>query len=73
MFDTFNSYYIMLGWIIALVLMLAVSLPMFLWIFDKITKEIDFWKELKRKNMAVGFVVGCAVLGACILIGLAIR
>ncbi len=33
------------------------------WLFDKITPQVDFQKELREKNLAVAVVIGALLLG----------
>jgi uncharacterized membrane protein YjfL (UPF0719 family) len=33
------------------------------WLFDRITPQIDFQKELREKNVAVAVVIGALLLG----------
>lgn len=33
------------------------------WLFDKVTPQVDFQKELREKNLAVAVVIGALLLG----------
>ena len=63
-----TDYVLTLGWVFALVIILSVALPILVWVFNKVTGEINIGKELKRKNMAVAILLGAVVLGAALII-----
>lgn len=39
-----------------------------IFLVDKLISQIDFWKELKEKNMAVAVFLGCLVIAIAIAI-----
>ena len=38
------------------------------WLFDKITPQVDFQKELREKNLAVAVVIAALLLGIALFI-----
>jgi len=69
---TFVIYILTMGWIFALAIILSVALPIFIWILNKLTGEIDLWKELRKKNLAVAVFLASVILGFTLIIGLTI-
>jgi len=67
-----NDYVIILGWIFALAITLAVALPIFVWVANKILGEIDLLKEVKKKNLSAGMLLAGLVLGTALIIALAL-
>jgi uncharacterized membrane protein YjfL (UPF0719 family) len=39
-----------------------------IWLFDKATRGIDEWNELRKGNLAVGIVLGATIVGAGIVL-----
>jgi uncharacterized membrane protein YjfL (UPF0719 family) len=39
-----------------------------IWLFDKATRGIDEWNELRKGNLAVGVVLGATIIGAGIVL-----
>jgi len=68
----FNEYVIILGWIFALVITLSIALPIFTWVANKILGDVDLLKEIRKKNLAAGILLAAMVLGASLVIGLAL-
>ncbi len=67
-----NDYVITLGWIFSLVITLAVALPIFIWIANKILGEIDLLKEIRRKNLAAGILMAGLAIGVSLIIALSL-
>jgi len=65
-----NDYVLKLGWAFSLAITMAVAFPVFVWVFDKLTGDINIVKEIKRKNVAAAMVLGAAILGVAIIIAL---
>ena len=64
LFRTFDLIGIAVGFV-QLVLALALAVVMQyigLWVFGKMTKELDEWAELKKGNAAVGIVMAAIVI-----------
>ena len=64
LFRTFDLIGIVVGFV-QLVLALALAVVMQyigLWVFGKMTKELDEWNELKKGNAAVGIVMAAIVI-----------
>jgi uncharacterized membrane protein YjfL (UPF0719 family) len=64
LFRTFDLIGIAVGFV-QLVLALALAVVMQyigLWVFGKLTKELDEWAELKKGNTAVGIVMAAIVI-----------
>ena len=57
-----------LGWIFALVISVSVAMPIFIWVLNKLTGDVDLLKEIRRKNLAAGILVAGAVLGMALII-----
>ncbi len=38
------------------------------WLFDKMTRNIDEWNELRKGNLAVGVVLGAMIIGVGIVL-----
>ncbi len=38
------------------------------WLFDKMTRNIDEWNELRKGNLAVGVVLGAIIIGVGIVL-----
>ncbi|HDQ22458.1 MAG TPA: DUF350 domain-containing protein [Candidatus Uhrbacteria bacterium] len=68
----FNEYVIILGWIFALVITLSIALPILTWVANKILGDVDLLKEIRKKNLAAGILLAAMVLGASLVIGLAL-
>ena len=64
LFRTFDLIGIVVGFV-QLVLALALAVVMQyvgLWVFGKLTKELDEWAQLKKGNAAVGIVMAAIVI-----------
>jgi uncharacterized membrane protein YjfL (UPF0719 family) len=46
----------------------AVAAYLSIWLFDKTTRNIDEWNELRKGNVAVGIVLGAIVIGVGIIL-----
>ncbi len=46
----------------------ALTAYLSIWLFDKTTRNIDEWNELRKGNMAVGIVLGAIVIGIGIIL-----
>jgi uncharacterized membrane protein YjfL (UPF0719 family) len=46
----------------------AVAAYLSVWLFDKMTRNIDEWNELRKGNMAVGVVLGAIIVGVGIVL-----
>ena len=57
-----------LGWIFALVISVSVAMPIFIWVLDKLTGDINLLKEVRKKNLAAGLLLAAAVLGVALII-----
>ncbi len=38
------------------------------WLFDKATRSLDEWNELRKGNIAVGIILGAAIIGVGIVL-----
>jgi len=66
----FLSYFLILTWVIALIIIMSIAIPLLIGIIDKLTGDIQILKELKKNNISVSIVLSSTILGICILIGL---
>ena len=46
----------------------AIAAYLSIWLFDKTTRHIDEWNELRRGNVAVGVVLSAIILGVGIIL-----
>jgi uncharacterized membrane protein YjfL (UPF0719 family) len=46
----------------------ALAAYLSIWLFDKTTRNIDEWNELRKGNVAVGIVLGAIVIGVGIIL-----
>ena len=46
----------------------AIAAYLSIWLFDKTTRNIDEWNELRKGNIAVGVVLGAIILGVGIVL-----
>lgn len=46
----------------------ALAAYLSIWLFDKTTRNIDEWNELRKGNAAVGIVLGAIVIGVGIIL-----
>ncbi len=63
-----TDYILILGWIFALVISVSVAMSIFIWILNKLTGDISLLREIKKKNLAAGILIGAAVLGVALII-----
>ena len=65
-----TNYVLVLGWILAVSAIMAGGLAIVGWLLHLFTGELNTWKELKRKNLAVGIVLGATMIAIGLLVGL---
>ena len=46
----------------------ALAAYLSIWLFDRTTRNIDEWNELRKGNVAVGIVLGALILGVGIIL-----
>ncbi|MFC1598785.1 DUF350 domain-containing protein [Patescibacteria group bacterium] len=68
--ELLNQYILVTGWIFALAIILSIAFPVFVMLFNKLTGQVDVWKELKKKNTAVAIVMAGALIGLSLIIAL---
>ncbi len=54
--------------LIVAVLLAAVTAYLGVFIFEKATRGLDEWEELKKSNVAVGLVLGAVIVGVAIIL-----
>ena len=62
------DYIYSLGNVLAMGIILAVSVVITVWIINRTTVELHLWKELKRKNIAVGLFLGALAIALALLV-----
>ena len=50
------------------VVVAAAAAYLSIWLFDKMTRNIDEWNELRKGNLAVGIVLGAIIIGVGIVL-----
>ncbi len=50
------------------IIVAAAAAYLSIWLFDKTTRNIDEWNELRKGNLAVGVVLGAIVVGVGIVL-----
>ena len=65
-----TEYVILLGWILALIVTLAGGVAILAWLLNWLTGEINVWKEIRKKNVAMATVVAAAIIAIGLVIGL---
>jgi uncharacterized membrane protein YjfL (UPF0719 family) len=50
------------------VVVAAAAAYLSIWLFDKMTRNIDEWNELRKGNLAVGIVLGAIIIGVGIIL-----
>jgi uncharacterized membrane protein YjfL (UPF0719 family) len=50
----------------------ALAAYLSIWLFDRTTRNIDEWNELRKGNVAVGIVLGALIIGVGIVLRLAL-
>jgi uncharacterized membrane protein YjfL (UPF0719 family) len=59
-----------IGWAVGAGIGMGLGLIISLWIFTRLTTEIDEWALIKQNNIPIGIVLGCVVLGTSLVIAL---
>ena len=67
------DYIITFGWAIIGSVGIGVGIIITLWMFDKFTKGIDEWSELKKNNIAVAIVIASLILACAWVVSSIIR
>jgi uncharacterized membrane protein YjfL (UPF0719 family) len=67
------DYIITFGWAIVGSVSIGVGIIITLWMFDKFTKNIDEWKEIKENNIAVSIVIASLILSCAWVVSSIIR
>ncbi len=67
------DYVITFGWAIVGSISIGIGVIITLWMFDKFTKGIDEWKELKENNIAVAIVLASLILSCAWVVSSIIR
>ena len=57
-----NLFFMGLQFVVAL-LVAVIAAYLGIWLFDKFTRGIDEWNELRKGNVAVGIILGAIVIG----------
>jgi len=65
-----TSYVVILGWVLALVVTLAAGMAILAWLLNWLTGELNVWREIRRKNIAMAIVMGAAILAIGLIIGM---
>jgi len=65
-----TSYVVILGWVLSLVITLAAGMAILAWLLNWLTGELNVWREIKRKNIAMAIVMGAAILTIGLIIGM---
>ena len=73
MLSSFDLYLAVLAWIFALVIILSMAMPALVWVVAHFLGHLDMYKELKKGNTAIAIVLASIVLGASLIIALAIK
>ncbi|MCX6743168.1 MAG: DUF350 domain-containing protein [Candidatus Parcubacteria bacterium] len=63
-----SNYVIVLGWVLSLVVIMSGGLAIMAWLLNVFTAEINVWKEIKRKNLAMGILLAAVILGIAIIV-----
>jgi len=63
-----SNYVLVLGWVLSLVIIMSGGLAILAWLLNVFTAEINVWKEIKRKNLAMGILLAAVVLGIAIIV-----
>lgn len=66
-----TQYLITLGWAVTAAVSMGLALALLIKLFAALT-PINEWEELKKGNMAVAVVMASVILGASLVIALAI-
>lgn len=62
-----TDYIYSLGNVLVMGIILAVSLIITVWIINRTTVELHLWKELRRKNVAVGLFLAALAIALALL------
>lgn len=73
MYAILTGYVLVLGWILATIVVLAGGIAILAWLLRIFTDEINVWKEIRRKNMAVAVIIAATILSVCLLVGLILK
>jgi uncharacterized membrane protein YjfL (UPF0719 family) len=57
-----NLFFMGLQFVVAL-LVAVIAAYLGIWLFDKFTRGIDEWNELRKGNLAVGIILGAIIIG----------
>ena len=68
-----TAYAITFGWALAGALGMGIGLAVLLWIFTRLTPEVNEWKLIKEGNLAMGIVVAAVIIAAGLVVAAAIR
>jgi len=63
-----SNYVLVLGWVLSLVIIMSGGLAILAWLLNVFTAEINVWKEIKRKNLALGILLAAVILGIAIIV-----
>ncbi len=70
MYSVLIDYVIILGWILALIVVFAGGLAILAWLLKIFTDELNVWKEIRRKNVAMAVIISALILGVSLIVGL---
>ncbi|MCX6745664.1 MAG: DUF350 domain-containing protein [Candidatus Parcubacteria bacterium] len=73
MYSVLTNYVLVLGWILATIVVLAGGIAILAWLLRVFTDEINVWKEIRRKNMAVAVIIAATILSVSLLVGLILK
>ena len=65
-----GNYVLILGWILTVVVVMSGGMVIMVWFLNHLTAEINVWKEIKRKNMAMGLVMAGALIAIGLIVGM---
>lgn len=67
------DYIVTFGWAIVGSVSIGIGVIITLWMFDKFTRGLDEWSELKNNNIAVAIVVASLVFACAWVVSSIIR
>jgi len=65
------AYLTTLGWGVVGIIIMAIALPIVIYIFSKFT-PIDEWAEIKKGNIGVAIIIAALIIAFAVVIGFAI-
>lgn len=65
------AYLTTLGWGVVGIIIMAIALPIVIYIFSKFT-PIDEWTEIKKGNIGIAIIIAALIIAFAVVIGFAI-